>query len=166
MVRRGLIWMKGHLPTRHSLSSNRWTRPFARYLLRPALWRFNRRSVPRAIAVGLLIAPIVPVAHTGVAALVAVPLRANIVIAAAITWLINPLTMPPFYYEAYVLGKALLHADTVGVLDAAGATLLGTLVLSILLAAIGYGVGTLGWRWRMAAKWRRRAWAGSVAGTP
>jgi uncharacterized protein len=156
MANRFSTWARDHLPTRESLASNRWTRPFAKYLLRPSLWRFTRRSVPRAVAVGLLIAPIIPVAHTGVAALLAVPVRANIVIAAATTWLINPITMPAFYYGAFQVGSMLLSADPVGALGKAGATALGTLVMAVVWSALGYLLSSLAWRLRIAQKWRAR----------
>lgn len=169
-------WLKSHLPTREMIAQNRWTRPFAKYLLRPDLWRFNRRSVPRAVATGLLVAPIIPVAHTFLAALAAVPTRSNIVIAAAVTWLINPLTIPPFYYAAYRIGQALLHLDAVSpvprishpatgqathwaawLLDKSGPLALGTIVMAVVTAAVGYLVSALLWRWNIARKWRGRS---------
>jgi uncharacterized protein len=149
-------WFKAHLPTRESLVANRWTRPFAHYILRPSLWRSTRRSVPRAVALGLLVGPIIPVAHTGVAALLAVPVRANIVIAAATTWVINPFTMPAFYYGAYSVGSALLTADPVSALGMAEATALGTVVAAVILSAVGYLLTSFVWRFRMAKKWRAR----------
>ncbi|MEY2928147.1 MAG: hypothetical protein RL367_2624 [Pseudomonadota bacterium] len=156
MANRIILWAKGHLPTRESMASNRWTKPFAKYLMRPSLWRFTRRSVPRAVAIGLLVAPIIPVAHTGVAALLAVPVRANIVIAAATTWLINPFTIPVFYYGAYEVGSMLLTADPVGALGKAGATALGTIVMAVVWSALGYLLSSLAWRLRIAQKWRAR----------
>lgn len=163
------------LPTRASIASNRWTRPFARHLLRPDLWHLNRRSVPRAVAVGLLVGPVVPIAHTLVAALAAVPARANIGIAAGITWLINPLTMPPFYYAAYQVGKALLKLDEMSPVPqvthpatgqamhwgewlyaTSGPLALGTLVMAVILAACGYLISSLFWKWRISRKWRTR----------
>jgi uncharacterized protein (DUF2062 family) len=108
------------------------------------------------VAVGLLVAPIIPFFHTGFAALLAVPVRANIVIAASTTWLINPVTMPAFYYGAYEVGSALLTADPVGALGKAGATALGTVVMAVIWSAVGYLVASFGWRFRIAQKWRAR----------
>lgn len=166
---------KRKLPTREWIASNRWTRPFAHHLLRPDLWHLNRRSVPRAVAVGLLIAPVVPVAHTMVAALAAVPTRANLVIAAAVTWLINPFTIPPFYYAAYLVGMAMLHLDAMSpvpqvthraageathwaewLLARSGPVALGTLVMSVVIASVGYLVASFVWRWNIGRKWRAR----------
>lgn len=169
-----ISWFKSHLPTRQSIAGNRLLKPFAKYILRNDLWRLNRRSVPRGVAVGLFIAPIVPVAHTGVAAMLAVPARANIVISAAVTWLINPLTIPPFYYAAYKIGSALLKADELSPVAVthqatqgathwmewlsakSGPVALGTLVMATIIAAVGYLLSALLWRLRVAQKWRKR----------
>jgi len=173
----GLIGtLKSKLPTRDWVAKNRWTRPFAHHLLRPDLWRLNRRSVPRGVAIGLLIAPIIPVAHTMFAALAAVPTRANLVIAAAVTWLINPFTIPPFYYLAYLVGTAMLHLDAMSALPhvdhpaagqatqwaawliaKSGPLALGTLVMSVVIASIGYLVSSFFWRWNIGRKWRARS---------
>lgn len=167
--------LKTHLPTRESIAANRWTRPFANHLLRPDLWRFNRRSVPRGVAVGLFIAPVVPIAHTVIAALLAVPTRSNIVVAASITWLINPFTIPPFYIAAYYIGNKLLRLDAMSpvpqithqatsrmthwamwLVDKSGPLALGTLVLATVIAAVGYLFASFGWKLWIARKWRRR----------
>jgi uncharacterized protein len=170
MANRLTVWFQANLPTREKIASNRWLKPVAHLLMRPDLWHLNRRSVPRAVAVGLFIAPIMPVAHTPIAALLAVPARANIVITAAVTWLINPFTMPIFYYEAYQIGKFLLRIDELTavpvtqqaqswlawLLAKSGPTALGTLVLAVVIAAIGYLVASLLWRIRIGRKWRAR----------
>lgn len=167
--------LKSHLPTRENIAANRWLKPFAHHLLRPDLWKMNRRSVPRAVALGLFVAPVIPVAHTGIAALLAIPTRANIVIAAGVTWLINPFTIPPFYYAAYRIGSSLLKLDRLAVIPGAsaetgqqatewvawlmaksGPTALGTIVLATIIASIGYLVASFGWRIRIARKWRAR----------
>ncbi len=172
MENRLIAWFRGHLPTRESIASNRWLKPVAHLLMRPDLWHLNRRSVPRAVAVGLFIAPIVPVAHTPIAALLAVPARGNIVITAAVTWLINPFTMPPFYYAAYQIGKFLLKIDELTAVPVthqaqdwlswlsakSGPTALGTFVLATVIAAIGYLLASLVWRIHIGRKWRARAW--------
>jgi uncharacterized protein len=165
-----LVWFKSHLPTPDSIGRNRWMRPFAKYLMRPDLWHLNRRSVPRAVAIGLFVAPIIPVAHTGAAALLAVPVRANIVIAAAVTWIINPFTYVPFYYSAYKIGNLLVgpaHATSSHVVvgkhiatslwsGTLGPAALGTFVLATLIASVGYLLSSFLWRIRIGRKWRAR----------
>jgi uncharacterized protein (DUF2062 family) len=167
-------WLRGHIPTRENIAANRWLAPFAHRLLKPDLWHFNRRSVPRAVALGLFVAPIIPVAHTVVAALLALPARANIVIALMMTLVINPLTIPPFYYAAFHVGRILLRLDKAApgavvlppvhtanhwvawVLHVTGPAALGTLVLATITSAAGYFVSGWIWRFRIARKWRRR----------
>ena len=63
------------------------------------------------VAVGLGIGIIIPFMHTLLAALIAIPLRANVAIAAAFTLLVNPLTIPALYYVAYRTGMWEMHAD-------------------------------------------------------
>jgi uncharacterized protein len=167
--------VKGWIPTRENIAANRWLAPYAGRLLHTSLWRFNRRSVPRAIALGLFLAPIVPIAHTLVAALLAVPTRANLVLAILATWVINPLTIPLFYYEAYRVGVSLLRLDAVNpasavvshpartagtwlskIIDVSGPAALGTVVLATLMASIGYVLAGQIWRWRVGRRWAKR----------
>jgi uncharacterized protein len=169
-------WFKSKLPTREGIAANRWLAPVAHLILKPDLWRLNRRSVPRAFAVGLFVGPIIPIAHTAVAALLAVPARANIVIAAAVTWFINPITMPPFYYAAYRIGQSILgsggaasisamqKAEEQGlsswldwVLSEGKSLALGVFVMATVIAAVGYLLASFAWRLRVARKWRTRA---------
>lgn len=167
--------MKALVPTRESLHKNRFLRPFASYLGDPRLWRMNRRSVPRGVALGLFVGVIMPFMHTVIAALLAVPARANIAVAAAVTLLINPLTIPPMYYAAYHLGRWELHhhqklgdpeatAEVSGTIarimfwihHASGPIAVGVLTLAVGAAAIGYLVSAFGWRWWSGSKWRER----------
>ena len=76
-------WLRGHFPTREQLEKNRFIRPFAHRVLRSDLWRFNRRSVPRGIALGLFVGIMIPFAHSAVAALTAMFVRANVPVAIA-----------------------------------------------------------------------------------
>lgn len=106
-----LNWLKRHIPTRDTLHQHRVLRPLAPRLGDPALWRMTRRSVPRGVALGLFVGVIIPFLHTFIAALVAIPIRANVAVAAAFTLVVNPLTIPPMYYAAYRIGSWELHHD-------------------------------------------------------
>ena len=106
-----MSWFHRHIPTRESVHRHRLLRPFARQLSQPALWKMTHRSVPRAVALGLGIGVIIPFMHTIIAAILAIPLRANVAIAAAFTLVVNPLTIPPLYYAAYRVGSWELHHD-------------------------------------------------------
>jgi uncharacterized protein (DUF2062 family) len=169
-------WLKRHLPTRETIDSYRLLRPFARRLRHPSLWHMNHRSVPRAVSLGLGVGVIMPFMHIPLAAMLAIPARANVMIAAASTLVVNPLTIPAMYYAAYRIGKWELRHDA-GVIDpqaaaqaggelgrmlfwahhASGPIALGILTLSASAAALGYLVAAIGWRLRIRAKWRRRS---------
>lgn len=182
-------WAKGHVPTRESLGANRWVRPFAHTVLRPDLWHFNRRSVPRGVALGLFVGILIPFAHSLVAALTAVFARANVPVAIATTWVSNPATWIVIFPSAYVIGEGLLHADAqTGIAPMETAmqqtqfdhlltqitgkgldTALGLFVIATVLASIGYLVSSFGWRWWIARKRRARladalVRAGTLAG--
>ena|SRR5205085_8258634 len=100
-----LQWLKGHIPNRETVHRYRLLKPFAANLSHASLWRMTRRSVPRGVALGLFVAVIIPVMHTAIAALLAIPARANVAVAAVFTLVVNPLTIPPIYYAAYRIGS-------------------------------------------------------------
>ena len=116
-------WLTRHIPRRDTVHEYRLLRPFAAHLSHPSLWRMTRRSVPRGVAVGLFVAVIIPFMHTIIAALVAIPTRANVAVAAICTLVVNPLTIPPMYYAAYRIGSWELHHDRPLVDPAAAARL-------------------------------------------
>lgn len=135
----------------------------------------NRRSVPRGVALGLFVAVMIPVMHTAIAAILAIPTRANVAIAAAFTLVVNPLTIPPLYYAAYRVGSWELHHD-VPIVDphaaerfsselsrllfwihqASGSIALGVLTIAAFLALTGYIAASLIWRFWSGSRWRQR----------
>ncbi|MGE3691535.1 MAG: DUF2062 domain-containing protein [Novosphingobium sp.] len=167
-------WAHRTMPTRESMEGHRLLGPFAR---RQELWRFTRRSVPRGVAVGLLIGifALIPGVQIIGAALLCVPLRGNIPLAAAMTFLSNPGTTPFILLASIWVGNQLgFHADvatlhalyahnaSIGdwarwlLSDAAPALLLGLAIISIAAAAVSYLVTALGWRWWIARKRKAR----------
>jgi uncharacterized protein (DUF2062 family) len=168
-------WLKRHVPTRETIHSYRLLRPFARHLSKPELWRLHRRSVPRAVALGLGVGVIIPFMHIVIAAILAIPLRANVAIAAAFTLVVNPLTIPPMYYAAYRIGSWELHHDATllnqaaaeqvsgelahfmfWIREASGPIAVGVLTIAASAALLGYVISALLWRWWLASKWRQR----------
>ena len=79
-------WVQRHIPTQESLQRYRLLRPFAHHLGQPALWRLNRRSVPRAVALGLFVGVIIPIMHTAIAAVLACPITTRARRAAVLVW--------------------------------------------------------------------------------
>ncbi len=162
-------WARANMPRREELEHSRWVGPFAR---RPELWRFTRRSVPRGVAVCLLVGifALIPGIQIIGAALMCVPSRGNIPLAALMTFLSNPATTPFIIAGSIWLGNKLgYHADVstfyalyergagagewAGWLlsDAAPAMLLGLFIVSTVTAAVGYLVAALSWN-----SWVRR----------
>ena len=161
------------LPTRETIENNRLLRPFARHLGGHDLWHLNHRSMPRGVALGLGIGILVPFLHIVLVAIIAIPARANILLAAAVTMAINPLTMPPLYYTAYRIGSWQLHDPSLAGMPAAGASdvgdifvwldhawepiALGLAIMALIAASLGYAVAAIGWRLWTRAKARNAA---------
>ena len=168
-------WLTRHIPTRETIDQYRLLRPFAPHLRHPSLWRMNRRSVPRGVALGLFVAVIIPFMHTVVAAILAIPVRANVAVAALFTLVVNPLTIPLMYVAAYRIGSWELHHDAsllnpaaaerfsselsrllFWVHHASGPIAVGVLTIAVAAAFIGYVVSSFAWRFWSHGRWRQR----------
>src|SRR3954451_5844625 len=168
-------WLTRHIPTRETIHQHRLLRPFAPHLTHSSLWRMTRRSVPRGVALGLFVAVIIPVMHTAVAALLAIPARANVAVAALFTLAVNPITIPPLYYAAYRIGSWELHHDASLVNPAAaerfsgelsrllfwihqasGLIAVGVLTIAAAAAALGYLTSGIAWRAWLGSRSRQR----------
>jgi len=176
-------WLRKQMPTHAELERNRLVRPF---LHRSELFRMTRRSVPRGVAIGLLVGifALIPGVQIVGSALLCVPCRGNIPLAAGMTFLSNPATTPFILAASLYVGNSLgFHADMetfyslyesgagIGawfnwaLSDAAPALVLGLFVISVVSAAIGYLVSSFIWRGIVARK-RRQRLAGSISLTP
>jgi len=168
-------WLKRHIPTRETVHRYRLLRPFARHLTHASLWRMTRRSVSRGVALGLFVGVIIPFMHTAIAAIAAIPLRANVAMAAAFTLVVNPLTIPPLYYAAYRIGSWELHHDAslvnpaaaerfsselsrllFWVHQASGPIAVGVLTIAAAAGLIGYLGAALVWRFWSRSRWQQR----------
>jgi uncharacterized protein (DUF2062 family) len=176
MIVRFSSWAHRNMPTREQLGRNRLIRPFAGRVLRSELWRFTRRSVPRGVALGMLVGIIVPFAQILFAALLSLSVRGNVPVAALTTFVTNPFTTPFIWVIAYKIGSWLLHVDATTVVAPVtnamehsrlddmiqwltGATLVtafGLVVMGIVSAALSYLLTSFGWRWWIAHKRRTR----------
>ena len=162
-------------PSRDEVLASRWLKPFGHRVAHSELWRFTRRSVPRAVFAGLFIGIflMVPGLQIVGAALMAMPMRANIPIAAAMTFLSNPLTTPFFLLAAIDVGGKIgfkpdlasfmaLRGESVSQWmrwlwsDAAPAVVSGLFLIGLGVALVGYIVSLVGWRWWVGRKWRQR----------
>ena len=103
--------IRKHMPTREEMAKNRYLRPIAHRFLSPELWRFTRRSVPRGVALGLFSAFIIPVGQIFLAAFLAFPARANVPLAALVTFVTNPFTLAFWLVIANRVGAFILRID-------------------------------------------------------
>ena len=178
MATRSKTWLadklKSHFPDREELASNRYLAPIAHRFLSPELWRFTRRSVPRGVALGLFAAFIVPIGQIFLAAFLALPVRANMPLAAAVTFVTNPFTLPFWLVVANRVGNFTLAIDaaTTGVAtegmaadqfawlaefwQLAGVTAFGFVVLAVVSAAMGYLIAGGTWRVMVARRRTKR----------
>jgi len=169
-------WLRKNVPTREQMASNKYIKPFAHRVLRSELWRFTRRSVPRGVALGLLVGIIVPFAQILFAALLSTTVRANVPVAAATTFVTNPFTTPALWVGAYWVGSFMLRVDAATIVAPVnkaieqtelqqflewltGATMVtafGLIVIAVVSASMGYVLSVWVWRWWTARKWAKR----------
>lgn len=173
-----MAWIRRNSPTRDELLASRFVKPFAHRVAHSHLWRFTRTSVPRGVALGLFVGIFLMIPGIQIlgVALLALPVRANIPIGAAMTFLSNPVTTPLIIAASVWLGNGAfgLHADvaTFSIMldngasigewtgwvlsDAAPAMLAGLFIISVGSAAIGYVLGALIWNSMIRLRWRRK----------
>lgn len=154
----------------------------------PDLWYINRKSAPRAVAIGLFCGlipgPLQALGSIGGCLL----FRAHLPLAVATTFYTNPFTIVPLYVVAYEIGRiffpdaaAVPHGfalpESAGVLDwfpafvnwmaSLGKPLaVGLVLLASILALLGYVGMRLAWRWHAVRAWRKRSAARSAAAHP
>jgi uncharacterized protein len=175
-------WIHRQAPTRDSFERSRFLRPFAKRVFHPALWRFTRRSVPRGVALGLLVGIflLIPGVQIAGVALLALPVRANIPIGAAMTFLSMPATTPFILIASVYVGESVLKLsggsgrlyqliETSAPLSqwidfvrteapmALVQGIAGLAIISVVAAAVGYVLSAWFWRWWISSKWRRRS---------
>jgi uncharacterized protein (DUF2062 family) len=146
-----------------------YLRPFASLLDHPVYLSINRRSISKAVAIGLFVAMLPIPGHTPLALLLGLLLRANLPVALLAIWVVNPLTLAPILYGEYVLGNYLLGVTpgdfSLGSSWAELRTLMertwrplwfGAIVTGLLLAVLGYGLTNAAWRDHTRRRYRRR----------
>jgi uncharacterized protein (DUF2062 family) len=161
--------IKRYTPDPAVLKKHKHLRHLGDWLHDANLWHLNRHSVSGGVAAGLFWAMIPMPMQMLAAAFTAVLFRINLPISVALVWLTNPITMPAIFYFGYLIGTLLLGKPA----DAGefqmsvewiGAELntiwkplyLGSLVLGILLASLGYCAMRLYWRWHVLKHYRER----------
>jgi hypothetical protein len=120
------------------------------HLHNPDLWKWNKRTISKAFAIGLFCAFLPLPLHSLLAAALAVTFSSNILLSIGLVWVNNPLTMVPIYYYTYKLGSYIIGIEIdpnfqftidyfMGSLTSAlTAIWVGGLIISTITAIIGY----------------------------
>lgn len=105
-----------------------------KYLGTPSIWHMDCHSLARGVAIGLFagILPIIPF-QTALTILMCFVFSGNLPIAFLVSWICF-MTYGPFVYVNWVIGKWILGTRSHEV----GDYLLGLLIISVVIPAIGY----------------------------
>lgn len=162
--------LKRYMPDNEKLKANKSLKIFGDNIHHPSLWYFNRRSVCKAVAIGLFCAFIPLPFQMLIAACLALFLRANLPLAAAAVWVSNPITIPPMFYGAYRLGVWILGKPG-GKFDGIELSvhwvetqlaliwkplLLGAFICGVVFSILGYLTVNMLWRWQIAKRIKAR----------
>lgn len=156
------------MPHPDKVRNHKHLRIFGKLLHDPNLLHLNRRSVSGAFAVGFFCMWIPVPFQMLLAAAAAILFRVNIVISVPLVWISNPLTMPPMFYFAYLLGARILGTPaghfkfelsiewlSNSLTRYGGAFVLGCLVMAVCSSLIGYITIRLLWRWHVISQWKK-----------
>jgi hypothetical protein len=120
------------------------------HLHNPDLWKWNKRTISKAFAIGLFCAFLPLPLHTLLAAALAVVFSSNILLSMGLVWINNPVTMWLIYFYIYKLGSHIIGTEvdqnfvfTMDYLMGTFATTVsalwvGGLIVSTITAILGY----------------------------
>jgi uncharacterized protein len=173
-------YFKRFLPSHDSIREHRHLQFLKPLLSHHNLWHLHKRSVAGGVAIGFFTGMIPFPIQMLSAAILAIIFRANLPVAVASTWYTNPLTSVPIFFLAYKLGELITgekarHAteftydwSSGHLLDffssmfqwftSLGTSLLvGSAVVGIAMAVVGYFLVRFLWDLYIVIQWRRRA---------
>jgi len=156
-------------PKPETLKAHPHLKIFGDILQNPNLWHLNRRSAAGAVAIGLFCAWMPIPFQMVLAAVLGMLFSVNLPISVALVWISNPVTMPPLFYAAYLLGADILDDPVVDFNfqlsfdwleqmfeTIAPSLLLGCFILGSISALSGYLLLRLLWRFKITKKWQNR----------
>lgn len=154
-------------PNRAQIREHKHLRLFGTLLQDANLWHLNRRSVSGAFAVGMFVMYLPPLGQMLIAAAGAILFRVNLPISVALVWITNPLTIPPMFYFAYLVGSWILGETATGFdlefwlewrnwLNLLAPLTIGSLVCATVCSALGYLTVQGFWRWNLVRQIRLR----------
>ena len=104
-------FFKRYIPDRNEIKKYKMLNFLGSSLFHEDLWKFNRISFCRAIAIGVFLGWMPMMFQMIPAAYFAVVFRANLPLSLAGVWISNPITMAPMMYFAYLFGNNVLNLN-------------------------------------------------------
>jgi uncharacterized protein (DUF2062 family) len=163
-------FFKKYVPAADELKNKKHFQCLGSLLHMPSLWHFNRQSVSGGFAVGLFMAWVPLPGQMILAALAAIFFRVNLPISVALIWITNPVTIIPLFSFAYKLGSWVLgekpqienvKMSMEWLMNSIGQIglpiTIGSLILGIVSALIGYFSIQLLWRIHIIRRWKERS---------
>jgi uncharacterized protein (DUF2062 family) len=148
--------IKRYIPTEDYIKNHPQLKFLSKYFRHRELWHMTEKSISHALFIGLFAAVIPIPGQMLLAVILGVLFRANLLLAVALVWISNPLTMGPIGLAAYYLGRGVLHTPPISFSNLAmflkdihliwEPFLLGSLLLGLSLGLIGYLVSRILWR--------------------
>lgn len=172
--------LKKITPDHKKITENRFLKIFGKLIHDPGLWHLNRYSASGAFAVGLFMCFIPIPFQMVLAAGAAILLRVNLPLSVLLCWITNPLTIPPMFYFAYLVGAWVLSwppsefafelsFEWLGneLVHIWQPFLLGCFICATVLSIIGYYTISLSWRYHVVKAWkaRQKRWAEKIKHT-
>jgi len=159
--------LKRFMPDPNKIKEHKHLRHLGSNLHDANLWHLTRRSAAGAFAVGLFCAWMPVPMQMLLAAFMAVLCRVNLPLSVILVWISNPITMPPMFYGAYLIGASVLGVQQqpfefevslswlVASLSTIGpAFFLGCLICAVVSSVIGFVSVRALWRYSVSAQWR------------
>ncbi len=170
--------LRRRLPASETIRHNKFVSWIGPAIYHPRLWHLNRQGVALGLSIGLFFGFLIPVFQIPFAAIFAVWLRANILVAVCSTLISNPFTYAPIWFFAYRLGLLITGVNPAddgvmgvvvsekqisyfsGLFDrffSMGKPLFfGLFALAVAGGAVGYAGVLIFWRSVVLIEWHRR----------
>jgi uncharacterized protein (DUF2062 family) len=158
------------LPHHDKVKKHQHLKIFGNLLHDGNLWHLNRHSVSGGVAVGLFMAYVPFPFQMVMAAAAAIIFRVNLPISVALVWITNPITIPPMFFFAYLVGTWVIGTppdaepfqlsmewiESGGLNDIWLPLLVGSLICASVCALVGYTLAIWIWRWHAVERWKLR----------
>jgi uncharacterized protein (DUF2062 family) len=162
-------FLKKITPDPKKVTENRFLKIFGKLIHDPGLWHLNRYSASGAFAVGLFMCFMPIPFQMVIAAGLAILFRVNLPLSLIVCWVTNPITIPPMFYFAYLVGTWVLSwppsefdfelsFEWLGneLVHIWQPFLLGCFICATVASFIGYHAISLSWRYHVVMAWKAR----------